>query len=173
MTTPMTTKTAAPVAPPRRLSFDPWKAGMVVMMVFALGISIYMSYVKVLNVPMTCSPNPAFDCGTVQQSIYSMFLGVPVAVWGLLLNITIIGTLLLENRIPLLQEQGPVISFGLILFAALFSIWLIYVQGTLLNAWCPWCLSHEAAIFGVFIASIPRLVKHMQAEQQFSEELPA
>lgn len=36
-------------------------------------------------------------------------------------------------------------------------MYLVYVQGVLLQAWCVWCLAHEANITVLFAVSILRL----------------
>jgi len=50
-----------------------------------------------------------------------------------------------------------------VLFAFLFSVYLVYVQAALLNAYCPWCLTHEALITALFI------VVGMQVYQLFQD----
>jgi uncharacterized membrane protein len=72
--------------------------------------------------------------------------------------------LLLEQRVPFLVENGVMIFFGLLVFATLFSIWLIYVQAGILHAYCPWCLAHEIVVFLLFALSIARLRTYLQDE---------
>jgi uncharacterized membrane protein len=69
--------------------------------------------------------------------------------------------LLLQNRIGFLQEYGVMIQFGIIMFAFLFSMWLVYVQFFRLQALCPWCLSHEANMTVLFAVSIVRLKRNL------------
>jgi uncharacterized membrane protein len=47
--------------------------------------------------------------------------------------------------------------FGIVLFAFLFSVFLVYVQAAIIRAFCPWCLTHEALITILFGLSAWRL----------------
>lgn len=128
-----------------------------VVLFFAIIVSGYLSYLKIANVDAVCIKGDAFDCGTVLNSAYSIFLGIPIAYLGLGTNLLVLVLLLLENRIGFLQDYGVVLIFGAVLFAFVFSVWLVYVQAFLIQAYCPWCLTHEALITVLFVLSIWRL----------------
>ena len=134
-----------------------------VVLVLAILVSGYLSYLKVSNEPAVCLESGAFDCGVVLNSAYSELLGIPIAWLGLATNIIVITLLAFENRIALLRSSGPVFIFGIVLFAFLFSVYLVYVQAFILLAFCPWCLTHEALITILFILSGRRLLNHLKA----------
>ncbi len=133
----------------------------IVLVVIALGISGYLSYVKLVNVPTVCVQGSVFNCEVVQNSIYSRIFNTPIAWMGFATNLVIMALLLLENRIPFLQDNGAMIEFGIILFAFLFSVWLVYVQFFRLQALCIWCISHEAVITILFGVTIIRLKRSL------------
>ena len=128
-----------------------------IVLVAAIGISGYLSYLKISNTSAVCIAGGAFDCGTVLNSRYSELAGIPIAWLGLACNLIMTAVLLLEPRISALHSQGRVIVFGISLFTFLFSIFLVYVQAALIQAYCPWCLTHEALMFILFGASVWRL----------------
>ena len=66
---------------------------------------------------------------------------------------TLGAALLLENRVALLSEYGATLVAGITFFAFLYSAWLVYVQAMILEAFCPWCLTHEVVITILFIIS--------------------
>jgi uncharacterized membrane protein len=162
MTTNTANRARSGGAPATKLTL--WQIITLVFMVGAVGISTYLSYTEGFGAAVACPPNPAFDCGTVQASVYAKVAGIHVAWLGLAFNLVIVGSILLANRIPLLQEFGPVLTTGLLFFGVLFSIWLIYVQAVLLNAYCIWCVLHEVLIFGAFLTSLPTLITHLREE---------
>lgn len=127
------------------------------LVVIGLLVSGYLSYVKLTDVSMVCVQGGSFNCEVVQNSSYSEIMGIPIAWMGFATYIVLGVLLLLENRVPLLQNYGSMILFGITLFAWLFSMYLVYVQGVLLQAWCVWCLAHEANITVLFAVSILRL----------------
>jgi len=113
---------------------------------FGLGVSGYLSYVKLTNVAMECVRDSTFDCHTVQNSAYGQLFGVPIAVLGFLMYVIVGLLIVFENATPFLQNNARALTFVVVLFAWLFSMWLVYVQFFILEALCPWCLSHEANI---------------------------
>ncbi len=122
-----------------------------------LSISLYLSYVKLANVDVVCAQSGAINCEVVQNSVWSRLAGIDVALLGALAWLVMGAILLLETRIKLLAAQGGLLIFGLSLFGFLFSLWLIYVQGSILQAWCLWCLAHELVMTLMFLASAARL----------------
>ena len=136
------------------------------VLVAAIGISSYLSYVKIANAHAVCIQGSMFDCGTVLNSRYSELGGIPIAWLGLACNLIMTAVLLLEPRVSALHATGRMIVFGISLFTGLFSIFLIYVQAALIQAFCPWCLTHEALMFILFGLSVYRLRGLSQPEAE-------
>ena len=128
-----------------------------VVLALAIVVSGYLSWLKIANADAVCIEAAAFDCGTVLNSFYSEIRGIPIAWLGLAVNLIATTLLILEPRVDFLRRYGVAIVFGLILFAFLFSVYLVYVQAALIKAYCPWCLSHEALITILFGISAWRL----------------
>ncbi|MFP4324217.1 MAG: vitamin K epoxide reductase family protein [Anaerolineales bacterium] len=129
-----------------------WRGVLLVTLLAAIGVSGYLSYVKATDVAMVCTSGGAFDCGTVQNSVYSEIFGVPIAWLGLGWNFLILGTLLFEDRLPILQTYGLALLFGLVTFGFLYSVYLVYLQAFVIEAFCQWCLMHEALYTVLMIA---------------------
>jgi uncharacterized membrane protein len=134
-----------------------------VLVLIGLIISGYLSYVKLANTVVTCVGGEAFNCEFVQNSAYSKLAGIPIAYPGFLTYLALGAILLLQNRVALLQEYGVILVFGITLFAFLFSVWLVYAQAFLLQAFCVWCLSHEVTMTLLFIVSALRLRQTLSA----------
>lgn len=130
-----------------------------ILVVIGIGISGYLSYVKLTDVPMQCIQGSVFNCEVVQSSIYARLFGIPIAWLGLATYLIIGGLLLLQDRVAVLRNYGVMLQFGIILFAFLFSMWLVYVQFFRLEALCMWCLAHEVNMTVLFIITIPRLLR--------------
>ncbi len=131
----------------------------IVVLLLAIGVSGYLSYLKVVDTPSVCIQGDLFDCETVLNSVYSELAGIPIAWLGLGLNLVMLALLILEPRVGFLQENARLLVFALVLFAFLFSVYLVYVQAALIRAYCPWCLSHEALIAILFGLSVWRVVR--------------
>jgi uncharacterized membrane protein len=91
--------------------------------------------------------------------------GIPIAYFGFATYIAIGALIVLQNRIGVLREYGMLLTFGLVLFAFLFSMYLIYVQGVLMGGtWCQWCLKHEGIMTVLFVTTSIRLWRFLRGD---------
>jgi uncharacterized membrane protein len=97
-------------------------------------------------------------CAVVQASEYSVFFGVPVALWGVgaylfLLAVSLIG---LQPR----WVEARWVAYTLFGFAAwgvVFSGYLTYLSGSVIGAFCQWCLVSAGLISAIFLLTLPAL----------------
>jgi vitamin-K-epoxide reductase (warfarin-sensitive) len=98
-----------------------------------------------------CDFGASFNCDMVNRSIYSVVLGVPVALIGVLGYIT----LFLLSAIYRSKAETP----AMLLIAALaglgFALYLTYLEKFVLVVWCILCLSSLGVI--LFIAVLASL----------------
>lgn len=136
-----------------------------VLVVIGLTVSGYLSYVKLVDTPMVCVQGSVFNCDFVTNSIYSRMFGIPIAWLGFGMYIVVGLLLLLQYRTAFLREYGMLLLFGVVMFAWMYSMYLVYVQFFLLRALCIWCLTHEANITVLFIVTSLRLRNHLNAAE--------
>jgi uncharacterized membrane protein len=92
------------------------------------------------------------SCEQVQTSRWSVFLGLPVATWGLgfyalTLVLAIVG---LQERYS--DSRGlSLIMLLLTGWGALFTGWLNYLEAFVIHAWCEWCLFSAGMVLILFI----------------------
>ncbi|MCB0094644.1 MAG: vitamin K epoxide reductase family protein [Caldilineaceae bacterium] len=127
------------------------------LLVIGLFIGIYLSYVKLAHTEPICIGGSS-DCSLVQNSAYAYLLGIPVAYLGLLAYIAL-ALLWVAKRIDwqgwgLLATQ---LFWGVGLFAALFSIYLTYIELFVLGAICQWCVASALVIITIFVLTTIRL----------------
>src|SRR5258705_10873379 len=103
------------------------RTGIWLCVIFGILVSSYLTYVKLTAVPAVCVANGAFDCEVVQNSIYSKFMGIPVAYLGLAMYVLLLALLVLESRIAFLIDNAKMFVFGICLFGWLYSMYLVYV----------------------------------------------
>jgi uncharacterized membrane protein len=60
------------------------------------------------------------------------------------------------------EKNSTMLIFGLALAGFLFTVYLMYVEFAILQAFCPFCLTSQAAMTIIFIISIVRLVRQPQ-----------
>ncbi len=131
---------------------------------FGLFVSGYLSYLKLTDVPSVCIQSGPFNCDVVLNSIYSELGGIPIAWLGFSTYVLLGAIIVSEARIQFLRQYGKLLAFGVGLFAWLFSMWLVFVQFALLQALCPWCLSHEVNFTVLFALICYRLYQEIAAE---------
>jgi uncharacterized membrane protein len=131
------------------------------LVVLGLAVSIYMTIYKVLNADAMCLGSG--DCSTVNASRYSEVNGIPVALIGVIGYLALLGTLYFEKRNRFFEKNGTLMIFGMALTGFLFTVWLVYVEAALLKAFCPFCLTSQAAMTIIFIIAVTRLVKQTQS----------
>lgn len=121
--------------------------GMLALLIVALLVASYLSYVEVTQTEAVCGA--VGDCNAVQQSSYALIFGfLPVAVFGLLGDIAILATYVYTYWIkkgPYI-EKIPALTFGLALFGLLFSIYLTYLEPFVIGATCMWCLTSAVCV---------------------------
>ena len=143
----------------RRLQF--------LLVLIGLFIAGYLSYLKLAAAPAACVEAGPFDCNVVLNSQYSELdvelagrhIAIPIAYLGFAVYALIGLVMLFERKLSFMEQYGSLLVFGIGLFAWLFSMWLVYVQFFLLEALCPWCLSHETNFTLLFLTIAYRVYR--------------
>ena len=100
-------------------------------------------------------------CDEVQNSPFAVFLGVPVPLIGLLGYGLILGLAIAGVQPRFVADRR--IAWGLLLsctIAAVFTIYLNYLEAVVIRAWCRWCIGSAvivAALFLLSLTEIPRI----------------
>lgn len=104
-----------------------------------------------------CRFGQSFDCDLVNRSPYSMVVGVPVALVGVggYLLILALATVYREKaETPLMLVIACTVGLS-------FSLYLTYIEGFVLAAWCVLCLASLALIS--FLTALSTAVLAMSA----------
>jgi uncharacterized membrane protein len=95
------------------------------------------------------------SCEQVQTSRWSVFLGLPVATWGLgfyagMLALSIVGV---QERFED-SRQVSVVLLGMTAVGLVFTAWLNYLEAFVINAWCEWCIVSALMVLVLFGLSV-------------------
>ena len=141
---------------------DKWlNKALLVLVVIGLLVSIYMTIYKYTGNDGMCVGSG--DCKTVNASRYSEIYGIPVALVGVGGYASILAMLLLEKRYAFLRKNASMILFGFATLGFMFTLYLVYVEVTLLKAYCPFCVASQTTMTLIFILSVIRLVREPQS----------
>jgi uncharacterized membrane protein len=122
-----------------------------ILSLVGLGASIYLTIAHFTspNV-LACPANGTIDCALVTTSAQSRFLGMPVAVLGLVWFVAMTALCLpaawsTEHRlVHLARLVGSIAGVA-------FVLWLVYAELFLIGAICEWCTVAHVTAFGLFV----------------------
>ena len=97
-------------------------------------------------------------CHDVNFSPYSEIGGIPVSVFGIIAFVFIASILLLEARLRIAEENGPLAIFGISLAGVAFMAYLTWLEIYVIHAICPFCVASAVIIALIFILAVIRLI---------------
>jgi uncharacterized membrane protein len=133
------------------------KLGMYITSFIGLVDSLYLTWVKLTNQVAFCGTYGG--CETVNTSSYASILGIPIALFGAGAYLVILILLFLENKGQFWKENSPILVFGITLVGVLYSVYLTYIELSVLHAVCPYCVVSGIAMLVLFVLAILRLVR--------------
>ena len=116
-----------------------------------LGVSLYLTIAHYTTpVLLACPETGIVNCAKVTTSSYSVILGVPLALLGLLFYIA-----MLPLQLPVAwRSQNKWLRRGRLIFSAsgiVMICWLIFVELFKLNAICLYCTAVHVVTLSLFI----------------------
>lgn len=117
---------------------------------------------------LTCSIG---SCETVQLSRWAMFLGLPVAAWGVAFYVGVFALAMLSLARP---GGSPAVGWGLLAltgWGVLFSGWLTYLELFVIHAICIWCV--VSAVLTAVLFALVVLDRPWRPEPDEREEAPS
>lgn len=113
-----------------------WTPIIAVIAFIGLADALYLTLSHFFGIPLACGP--LSGCGTVTSSVYSVVLGIPVALPGALYYLTMFFGVLFAWEYKSVTYFRYICLFSVC--GALASAWFVFVMAFLLQAWCTYCL---------------------------------
>jgi uncharacterized membrane protein len=120
----------------------------------AVGVSTYLTIAHFTSPDvLACSANGTIDCAKVTTSAESEFLGIPVAVLGLVWAVAMAA---LCSPAAWRSSVGWVRAVRIALASAgiLFVLWLVYAELFIIHAICLWCTAMHVLAFALFVTTL-------------------
>lgn len=117
-------------------------------------ISGYLTYVHFNIDALVCAGG---GCEIVQQSQYSEIMGIPVALMGLLMFLTVVALIVVRDR---LAEYAYLANAGimvLLVSSLIYFGYLTYLEANVIHAWCQWCVATSIVALILFIVEAFRM----------------
>jgi uncharacterized membrane protein len=115
-----------------------------------LVVATYLSTVELQGNLPYCGP--LHGCETVALSAYSRIAGIPVAVFGVVLSLSLL-TLALAwirtGRLALLAAH-----YALSLVGVVFEVYFTYLEVAVIGAMCVWCVTYGLSLVARFAIAL-------------------
>ena len=123
---------------------------LAVLDVVGLLVAGYLSVVELSGGVPTCGI--ISGCEEVAKSQDNNFLGVPVAVFGVLLSVVLLGLALAWWKTDI---YGLLLGhYALSLVGVIFDGWFLYLQVFVIQAVCIWCVTYEVSLLLRFLIAL-------------------
>lgn len=139
------------------------RVGLILFFAFCgIAVSAYLAQSEALGTPLICDVTVLSGCNVVVESQYSKILGISLADFGLLfytmLFVVAAFELLLLNQ--LLRHTMQVFA----LVGLLSSVYSIFTQYYLIQAWCIYCLTSVTLTVLIFASAstIEPVIPHLR-----------
>jgi uncharacterized membrane protein len=109
--------------------------------------------------PLKCGTG---GCDTVQTSRWAVFLGIPVAFYGVVGYAAILIVALWALRpAALLERRWSLVLAGLSTGGVLFTAYLTYLELFVIHAICRWCVGSAVVITAIWVVALLSLRKRV------------
>ncbi len=129
-----------------------WHPGILLAALDFIGlcIALYLSYVELRMEAPSCGI--IRGCETVANSEYSRVAGIPVAVFGVVLSLTLMVLALAWWRTG---RPGLLLAhYALSMVGVIFEMYFTYLELFVIHAVCVWCAAYAISLVARFMLSL-------------------
>ena len=126
---------------------------MALIALIGVFVSLYLTLYKLGYIgTLACGTG---GCETVQLSKWGDFLGVPVAGWGVVYYVAVLGLAIasVQERFADSRRLTVVLLF-VTGWGLLFTLWLTYLELFVIHAICRWCVGSAAMTVLLFALAL-------------------
>jgi len=116
---------------------------MALIALIGVFVSLYLTLYKLGYIgTLACGTG---GCETVQLSKWGDFLGVPVAGWGVVYYVAVLGLAIASVQERFADSRRLTTALLLVTgWGLLFTLWLTYLELFVIHAICRWCVGSAA-----------------------------
>lgn len=115
-----------------------YRVSTIILSCIGLADALYLSDMALTGSELTCTITGLDGCNVVAQSAYSQFLGVPLALYGVVFYSLLLLTLGVSFYVK--RSSMKHLVFLVALAGVLFSTYFMYLQFFVIKALCIYCL---------------------------------
>ena len=126
-----------------------WQLLSLVLALAGIGVAGYLTTAHYRQEILVCGVG---DCQTVQNSPYAEIGGVPIALLGAGMYVTLVAVGLARWRWPERHELLTAGAFAIALAGTLYAAYLTYLEIWVIRAICQWCVVSALLTLGILLA---------------------
>jgi len=97
-------------------------------------------------------------CETVQLSEFSSFLGIPVALYGMVGYVALAAVSVVGLQPRWVERREPTALLAVVASVGVaFSAYLTYLEASVIHAWCRWCVVSAVIITAILVTALAGL----------------
>lgn len=124
----------------------------IVIALLGLVDSVYLTYTRLLGITPPCGVSIFSGCAVVARSAYSVLLGIPLSVYGIVfygISILIAAILLYKNI-----QHGAFFLMTVSTAGLVSSLYFIYIQIFVIKALCIYCVFSAICALALFVLAL-------------------
>lgn len=142
---------------------------LIVLSILGLGVSSYLAYVYMADIPVRCSEGGFLSgCKDVQKSEFAQFFSIPIPLFGVLFYLFILFDQTFLQKLHRRLYAWRSFFWFVSLVAFLFSLYLTFLEAFVIEAWCIWCIGSGVISIMIFIIAC-MLFRIQHKEQQITQ----
>ena len=114
------------------------RVAIAIVATVGIAVSAYLTWVHYHPGALVCTAGGG--CETVQHSHYAVLLGIPIALYGLVAWITVLGLVSWNTEVA----HALVAAIGV--SALGFAAYLVILQLAVIHAVCIWCMANDVVL---------------------------
>ena len=123
---------------------------MALLSVLAIPVAGYLTWVKLSGTAPVCAV--LSGCETVENSRYSEFMGIPVALFGMAGAAGLVaGSVLWWLRA---DRRGLMLAYAIGLASLPIIAWLTYLELVVIRAVCIWCVTYAVLVIATWVLAL-------------------
>ena len=109
-----------------------------VLSILGIGVAGYLTILHYREDLLVCGITSG--CKTVQTSSYSELVGIPVAILGVLMYVSMLALVVVRLKRPVVYDRATMAAFAIALTGVVYAVYLTYVELFVIDAICQWCV---------------------------------
>ena len=126
-----------------------WRSVSALTAVAGIGVAGYLTRTHYDQGALVCTVG---DCRTVQESEYADVAGIPVAILGLGMYLTVLALGAIRWRRPRSHGAATLAAFAVVLAGAFVAAYLTVIELVVIDAVCQWCVV-SAVLTAILLAA--------------------